>query len=122
MVELSLSFNSEPEEFEFSITDNAARRIKQLLEMEQKSGHGLKIKVIPGGCAGFMYEYGWAEIGATSDQKIIEQDGAKVIFGPSDLRHVNGSTLDFVESLAGSKFEISNPNASSTCGCGKSFA
>ena len=122
MVELSLSFNPTPTEFNFTLTDAAAKRILSFMEAEGRVNQALRIKVVPGGCAGFQYEFSWFNLSKLTDEKVIEKDGAKIVFGQADLRHVNGGTLDYVESLAGSKFEVSNPNASSTCGCGKSFA
>ncbi len=122
MVELSLSFNPEPVDFNFTITEAAARRIKTLLEAEGRVNQGMRIKVVPGGCAGFQYEFGWTSLSNLTDEEVVEYDGASIVFGQADLRHVTGGKLDYTESLAGSKFEVINPNASSTCGCGKSFA
>ncbi len=102
------------------MTEAAAKRINELVEAEGREGQAIQIKVIPGGCAGFSYQYGWAM--ANSPGNIVELNGAKLMVQDSDLRLLAGSTLDYVVSLQGSKFEINNPNASSACGCGKSFA
>ena len=121
MVELSLSFNQEPKA-EFFITDKAAEKILQLIKLERKENSGLRVKVIPGGCAGFSYDLEWMDLDKVKDEYVFEKNGAKVIVGRSDMRLITGSTLDYMESLMASKFELKNPNASTTCGCGKSFA
>ena len=121
MVELSLSLDIEPVNFSFFVTKPAAAQIHSLLVKDKKTKAGLRIKVKPGGCAGFLYDFSWMNLAEVTDEQIVELNGANVILGPSDMRHLYGSTLDFIESLAGSKFELSNPNASSVCGCGKSF-
>jgi iron-sulfur cluster assembly accessory protein len=122
MVELSLNLNQTPVEFNFVIDDAAANHINKLKQFENKTNHALRIKVVPGGCAGFMYEFSWLSLDEVKDEEIIENGYAKIAFGQADKRHINEGTLTFIESLAGSKFEIINPNASTACGCGKSFA
>ncbi|MDH5401987.1 MAG: iron-sulfur cluster assembly accessory protein [Candidatus Heimdallarchaeota archaeon] len=118
MVELSLNF-TQPDE-SFYLTESAAKRINELISLEGRDGQAIHIKVIPGGCAGFSYQFGW--ISTDADGFKAEKDGAMVIIGHTDMRLITGSTLDFIVSLQGSKFEINNPNATSSCGCGKSFA
>ncbi|MHA2250571.1 MAG: HesB/IscA family protein [Candidatus Kariarchaeaceae archaeon] len=118
MVELSLSFNAN--ESTFSITDAAANRINELMEAEGRINQALQIKVIPGGCAGFSYDMNWTSIESKGVK--IKKNGATLIVTDADLRMLNGGELDYVQSLMGSKFDITNPNASSTCGCGKSWS
>jgi iron-sulfur cluster insertion protein len=118
MVELSLNFDKPTGTME--MTKSAAERINELVEMEGRDDQAIQIKVVPGGCAGFSYEFGWAS--KTAPGIKIELDGATLVVADSDMRLLAGSTLDYVKSLAGAKFEINNPNASSSCGCGKSFA
>ncbi len=121
MVELSLSFTS-PVKNELFITDKAAEKIETLLKLENKPDHALRIKVIPGGCAGFSYDLEWFPLKNLKDEFVFEKGKAKVVVGISDMRLITGSTLDYVESLMASKFELKNPNATNTCGCGKSFS
>ncbi len=121
MVELSLSF-SPPVKKELHITEKAAEKIETLLKNENKTDHALRIKVIPGGCAGFSYDLEWFPLNKIKDEVVFEKGNAKVVVGPADLRLIAGSTLDYVESLMASKFEVKNPNATNTCGCGKSFS
>ena len=118
MVELSLNFDLP--KGTMSMTDSAATKINELIENEGRVGQAIQITVIPGGCAGFSYQFGWINIDA--DGELIEHNGAKLLIKNSDMRLLAGSTLDYRVSLKGSKFEVVNPNASSTCGCGKSFA
>ncbi len=121
MVELSLSFSA-PTKNEFTITENATNQIMKLLKLENLSNYAFRVKVTPGGCAGFLYDFEWINENDLTDQLVFENDGVKVVIGQADMRLINGSTLDFIETLAASKFEIINPNAQATCGCGKSFA
>ncbi|OLS19057.1 MAG: Iron-sulfur cluster insertion protein ErpA [Candidatus Heimdallarchaeota archaeon LC_2] len=118
MVELSLNFNIP--KGAFKITEAAATRIKELIELDGRSNSALEIKIVPGGCAGFSYEMGWAPI--TKDGKKFERDGAAVIIAETDMRLLDNAELDYVSSLMGSKFDIINPNSSSSCGCGKSWS
>lgn len=118
MVELSLTF--EKKDGDFFLTENAVKRLKELIELEGREGQALNIKVTPGGCAGFMYDMAW--VPDTTSGKKIEKDGAILIIKDADMRLLAGSTLDYVSNLMGSKFEVINPNATSSCGCGKSFS
>jgi len=108
------------EEFDFSkatlnVTDKAAEKIKTLIEQEKKQG--LRISVIPGGCSGFKYEMELDDK-ANEDDVVIE---VKIFLDKSSMAKLNGSGIDFVDSLQGAGFKISNPEAASTCGCGDSF-
>ena len=118
MVELSLNFNKPAGTVK--MTEAAAKRINELVEAEGRDGQAIQIKVVPGGCAGFSYEFGWA--GSNEQGITFELNGAKLLVKDSDMRLLAGSTLDYTVSLKGSKFEINNPNATSSCGCGKSFS
>lgn len=118
MVELSLNFDKPTGSVQ--MTEAAANRINELVEAEGRDGQAIKISVVPGGCAGFSYQFGWASEDANG--KLVEKNGAKLLVEESDMRLLSGSTLDYTTSLKGSKFEVNNPNASSSCGCGKSFS
>ncbi|MCH8908535.1 MAG: iron-sulfur cluster assembly accessory protein [Candidatus Heimdallarchaeota archaeon] len=118
MVELSLNFTVP--DGAFMLTEAAAARINQLTEMEGRVDQALTIKVKPGGCAGFMYDMSWVPV--TADGKKFELDGATLIVQTADLRLLDGGELDYIEDLMGSQFKISNPNATNSCGCGKSWA
>lgn len=105
----------------FSVTDRAARRISEILAEESQSNLKLRITVSGGGCSGF--QYGFALDGQDEEGDIaVEREGAKVVIDGMSLLYVVGCELDFIEDLTGSYFRVSNPNATSSCGCGNSFA
>ena len=111
------------EEFDFSkatlnVTDKAAEKIKALIEQEKKQG--LRISVVPGGCSGFKYGMELDDK-ANEDDVVIEEKGIKIFLDKSSMAKLNGSSVDFVDSLQGAGFKINNPEAASTCGCGDSF-
>jgi iron-sulfur cluster assembly protein len=103
------------------VTDSAATRIHELLDREGKlTSHGLRMKVIGGGCSGLRYELAFDDqIG--DDDTQIEASGVRVIVDERSALYLVGTTLDFVDGLQESGFKMENPNASSTCGCGESF-
>ena len=101
-----------------TVTDKAAEKIKALIEQEKKQA--LRISVKPGGCSGF--EYGMELDDKTTDNDIvIEQKGIKIFVDKESMQKLNGVDVDYIESLQGAGFKISNPQAKSTCGCGSSF-
>ena len=101
-----------------TVTDKAAEKIKSLIEQEKKQA--LRISVKPGGCSGF--EYGMELDDKTTDNDIvIEQKGIKTFVDKESMQKLNGVDVDYVDSLQGAGFKISNPQAKSTCGCGSSF-
>lgn len=105
----------------FSVTDNAARRISEILAKEQQAGLKLRISVAGGGCSGFQYSFGLDDRDEDGDIA-VEQHGAKVVIDGMSLLYMMGCEVDYVEDLTGSYFRVNNPNASSSCGCGNSFA
>ncbi len=105
----------------FSVTENAARRIGAILAKEQQAGLKLRISVSGGGCSGF--QYGFALDDREEDGDIaVERDGARVVIDGMSLLYMIGCEVDYVEDLTGAFFRVTNPNASSSCGCGNSFA
>ncbi len=102
------------------ITGSAARRITQIVTSEPP-GTMLRVAVEGGGCSGFQYKFELTRV-AAGDDIVIERDGAKVLIDPISLGYLAGSQIDFVDDLIGASFQIRNPNASSSCGCGTSFA
>jgi iron-sulfur cluster assembly accessory protein len=103
-----------------SLSDRAARRIAKVLSREP-GGTALRISVSGGGCSGFQYGF---DLDATRapDDLVIERDGATVLIDPVSLPYMDGSVIDFVDDLIGQSFQIKNPNATSSCGCGTSFS
>lgn len=108
-------------ELELKITDRAAQRIKELINKDESLGKKFRISVLGGGCSGFQYKYDF-DNDVKEDDKVFNHDGTEVIVDDLSLSLMPNSTLDFVEDLGGSAFEIKNPNATAKCGCGNSFA
>jgi len=102
------------------VTPVASEKIKEFLEGEKKTqNHGLRIRIKPGGCSGFEYVLELDEI-RESDNKFGTESG-RVIVDEISMPYVSGSIVDYVDSINGSGFDIRNPNAKSSCGCGSSF-
>ncbi|MBI4018702.1 MAG: iron-sulfur cluster assembly accessory protein [Candidatus Aenigmarchaeota archaeon] len=100
-----------------SLTDVAAKKMKEL-GIESKPGQGLRFGVRPGGCAGYSYTM---EFDMPKNDDVIAQDrGIKIYMNKKEAGKVDGSTIDYIESLQASGFKVNNPNAKATCGCGKS--
>ncbi len=104
-----------------TISDSAARRIGELIADKGGEALMLRIAVSGGGCSGFQYGFD-LDGSLNDDDRTFEKDGIKVVVDETSLEFLNGSELNFVEELIGSYFAMSNPNASSTCGCGSSFS
>jgi iron-sulfur cluster insertion protein len=105
----------------FTITENAASRISCLLRKSGKADNFFRIAVNGGGCQGFEYEFGVRD-DATNDDEIFQAGEGIVRIDRTSLTFLLGGKIDWVETLAEEKFEFSNPNASSSCGCGVSFS
>jgi iron-sulfur cluster insertion protein len=104
-----------------TLSESAARRIAHLLAAEPVADSFLRITVSGGGCSGFQYGFDF-DTSRQSDDRTFERDGAVVVIDETSLELLNGAELDFEEDLAGSSFQVRNPNATSSCGCGSSFA
>ena len=103
-----------------SISDRAAKRIARILASEP-SGTALRIAVLGGGCSGFQYSFE-LDSSRSSDDLVIERNGATVLIDAVSLPFVSGSEIDFVDDLIGQSFQVQNPNATASCGCGTSFS
>ena len=102
-----------------NLSSNAMKRIKDLLPTH-KSKY-FRVYVTGGGCSGFQYGFSFDKT-VDEDDTCIEKQGANLVIDSLSLQYLQGSTVDYVEDLTGSKFIISNPNATTTCGCGESFS
>lgn len=104
-----------------TLTEAAADRLRSILEEKNLAAtHGLRVFVSGGGCGGL--QYGMTFDGNPRDVDLIfEQHGLKVIVDPRSVDYIAGANIDYVDSLMGGGFQIENPNAVSTCGCGSSF-
>ena len=104
------------------VTEVAGQRIHQLLEKEGKlATHLLRMKVVGGGCSGLRYELAFDDRQNESDT-LIDAYGVRVVIDEKSALYLMGTTLDFVDTLNETGFKMVNPNASTTCGCGESFA
>ncbi|TFF19718.1 iron-sulfur cluster insertion protein ErpA [Jiella endophytica] len=102
------------------LSDSAVRRISSILSKSEGSP-SLRISVEGGGCSGFSYKYDLTS-DREEDDLVIEKDGARVVVDPVSLVYLEGSVVDFVDDLMGQSFQIRNPNAVASCGCGTSFS
>ena len=108
-----------PQPLEF--TDSAAAKVKTLIEEENNSELKLRVYVQGGGCSGFQYGFTFDEE-QQSDDTSIEKDGVTLLVDPMSFQYLVGAKIDYKEDLQGARFIINNPNATTTCGCGSSFA
>ena len=112
---------SEVAERRIILTDSAARRIAALKTQEHAENAYLRIAVSGGGCSGFQYGLS-LDVERHDDDVVFEKDGVAVVVDEVSLDLLAGAEIDFVEDLMGASFQIRNPNAASSCGCGNSFA
>ena len=103
-----------------SISESAVSRVNALLENET-DGTMLRIAVSGGGCSGFQYGFSF-DAQRNEDDEVIEQNGIKIVVDNMSLMYVSGSQIDFVDDMVGASFQINNPNATASCGCGTSFS
>jgi len=104
-----------------SLTDNAVQAVNRFISSANKPIVGLRIQVEGGGCSGFKYSMKLEEAPAETDE-LVDCGGVTVLVDTVSAPMLAGVTVDFVEGMEGSGFKFENPNATGTCGCGKSFA
>lgn len=104
-----------------NVTDSAVAKVRSLKEEEGSDDLMLRVYVTGGGCSGFQYGFSFEESQAEDDTPIT-RDGVTVLVDSLSYQYLAGSTVDYEEGLMGSRFVITNPNASTTCGCGASFS
>jgi iron-sulfur cluster assembly accessory protein len=102
------------------LTPAAAKRVAYIAERQGKPAI-LRLAIDGGGCAGFQYRFGLADA-VEPDDTVTTRDGVTLVVDPMSLDLVEGGAVDFVESLGGTAFRDTNPNAASGCGCGSSFS
>ena len=106
----------------FSVSDGAARRVAELIRQENAApGTRLRVSVSGGGCSGFQYGFSFDDQ-TTGDDRLFRNGETEVVIDETSLELLAGGQLDWVEDLVGAAFQIKNPNASSSCGCGNSFS
>ncbi len=107
-------------EVNVTMTESAAKRIAKIIASETDK-NALRISVEGGGCSGFSYKFDLTG-DRQDDDIVIERDNARVLIDQMSLVYMEGSEIDFVDNLLGQSFQIKNPNAVASCGCGTSFA
>ena len=115
----SVSIGKKPQPV--TLSDNASRKVAELLEQEGNEELALRVAVKAGGCSGYSYEM-FFDSEITTDDIVGEQGGVKVVVDKASAELVKGSILDYSDGLQGAGFHMSNPNATRTCGCGSSFS
>ncbi|ANK91340.1 MULTISPECIES: iron-sulfur cluster insertion protein ErpA [Rhizobium] len=103
-----------------TLSDAAAKRIAAIISAEAGKS-ALRVSVEGGGCSGFSYKFDLAD-SAEDDDVVVEKNDAKVLIDSLSLVYMAGSEIDFVDNLLGQSFQIKNPNAVASCGCGTSFS
>ncbi|MCC9622783.1 iron-sulfur cluster insertion protein ErpA [Thalassospira sp. MA62] len=103
------------------MTESAAKRIQELINSEGADNLMLRLQVSGGGCSGFQYEFS-LDSDTSDEDHIFENFGAKMVIDDVSLDLLGGAEIDFVRELVGASFRVNNPNATSSCGCGSSFA
>ena len=102
------------------LSDNAAKRIKEIMSGAQKNSVGVRVSVKSGGCAGRSYVMHYSEEINPSDE-VIEDKGVKVFIDPAAVMYLLGTEMDYKKEEFSSSFVFNNPNETERCGCGESF-
>ncbi len=102
-----------------TLTQRAARQVQAMHSAQGDAAKRLRVFVETGGCSGF--EYGMSFDLAKAGDEVFVSEGVEVLVDPASLAYLKGTSIDFDDGLHGKGFELKNPNAQSTCGCGKSF-
>jgi iron-sulfur cluster assembly accessory protein len=108
---------------QLEVTDNAFRRVGELIALENNTNNVLRISVNGGGCSGFTYQYeliSFSEI--LNDDFVEEKNGIRIVVDLVSQEFMNNCIVDYVEELGSSYFDIKNPKATARCGCGNSFS
>jgi iron-sulfur cluster assembly protein len=110
----------EPQPTVLSLTDAAATKLRELTKEEPNPDIGLRVYVYSGGCSGYRYGM-MLEDAPTADDQILSANGVKVYVDTNSIGLLQGSQIDYVDTLMGAGFTVNNPNAVAACGCGSSF-
>ncbi|MGE0801475.1 MAG: iron-sulfur cluster insertion protein ErpA [Lautropia sp.] len=102
-------------------TDSAAAKVSQLIQEEGNPDLKLRVFVQGGGCSGFQYGFTFDEE-VNEDDSVMEKNGVTLLIDAMSYQYLVGAEIDYKDDLQGAQFVIKNPNATTTCGCGSSFA
>jgi len=118
---VSFGTSKTPEEQGVTLSDSASEKVSKLKKDEKNENLKLRVYITGGGCSGFQYGFKFDE-DVADDDVIIENNGVEMLIDAMSMQYLGGSVVDFESGLEGEKFFITNPNATSTCGCGLSFS
>ena len=104
-----------------NFSDNAVKKVKELIEEEGTPDLKLRVFVSGGGCSGMQYGFTFEE-NINEDDTKVEKDNVMLLIDPMSLQYLTGAEIDYQDNVQGSQFVIKNPNATTTCGCGSSFS
>jgi iron-sulfur cluster insertion protein len=104
-----------------TLTDAAAQKLKYIIEEDKVVEEYLRVKIIGAGCSGFQYDLFFDSSLGQMDE-LFEEKGIKIIVDPISYQYIDGTIVDYMETLAQSGFKFINPNVKSTCGCGSSVS
>ena len=102
-------------------TSNAASKVSEMITEEGDASLKLRVYVTGGGCSGFQYSFAFDDQVA-EDDTVLDKEGVTLLVDAMSFQYLVGATIDYQEGLEGARFVITNPNATSTCGCGSSFS
>jgi iron-sulfur cluster assembly protein len=102
-----------------TLTDIATKKVGEFLSTQENENAGLRVAVKGGGCSGFQYQLALDE--SRDGDQVFDFEGIRIFVDEQSLRYVDGSVVDYTESLMGSGFQVNNPNVVAACGCGSSF-
>jgi iron-sulfur cluster assembly accessory protein len=102
-----------------TLTEIATKKVTEFLATQEHAEAGLRVAVKGGGCSGFQYQLALDE--SRDGDQVFEHEGIRILVDEQSLRYVDGSTVDYTESLMGAGFQVNNPNVVAACGCGSSF-
>lgn len=104
-----------------NLTESALTKLADIFAEENNPNLNLRVFVSGGGCSGFTYGFTFDE-DINEDDFVIEKNSIKLLVDQMSYQYLVGATIDYIEDIRGSQFSITNPNATSTCGCGSSFS
>jgi iron-sulfur cluster insertion protein len=105
-----------------SLTEAAAKRINKVVTDENNPALMVRLEVAGGGCSGYQYKFAFEANFDPAEDVLIEREGARLVVDKTSLDLLRGSQVDYGESLMEAGFQVKNPNAASSCGCGTSFS
>jgi iron-sulfur cluster insertion protein len=106
---------------QIGLSASAARRVAQLIAQEGRPDLKFRLAVSGGGCSGFQYAFEFDDK-VNADDMVVERDGVQLLIDETSRQFLGGAEVDYVENLLGSSFQVRNPNATASCGCGTSFS